>query len=345
MDRADEGSSTGADPLVGRLIEMTSYEREVWDSLTQHWERRSNRRGLPNWAETALERTGEVARNAATKVVDSVPASIKEPVRRAGDAVNSAALQPTLEAALALLNLVNDWAVELNSPASVEKLARKQGMDLDSFADLRHQELKFCDRLLNRNTLTWRSAGAFEGGAMGLLAMVPVAGIPLSLTADVLVIQVLSVAIASHVAYSYGFDAKDPGEQIFIQRLVSRSFITQAAKAKPLTEVARAAGAIKDRVNWSAKLREDHRLLAAIEKLLQQLGPAGSRVSVKTVAKVVPFLGAFIGAGVNSAVLGGVAADAKRYCQTRSLCEKYDLPFPAALARYERDDDLVAEPL
>ncbi len=51
----------------------------------------------------------------------------------------------------------------------------------------------------------------FEGGAMGLLAMVPVA-----LTADILVVQVLSTSIASRIAYSYGYDAKDPGEQDFI---------------------------------------------------------------------------------------------------------------------------------
>ena len=111
-----------------------------------------------------------------------------------------------------------------------------------------------------------------------------------------------------------------------------RSFVAQAAKVEPLREAARAAGAVKGRVNWSAKLRADNRLLAALEKLLQQLGPPGARVPVKNVAKVVPVVGVLIGAGVNSAVLGGVAADARRYCQTRFLCEKYGLPLPAALA-------------
>jgi hypothetical protein len=96
--------------------------------------------------------------------------------------------------------------------------------------------------------------------------------------------------------------------------------------------------AVKGRIRWSDKLRQDHRLLAALEKLMQQLGPAGSRVPVKNVAKVVPFVGVLIGAGMNSAVLGNVAADARRYCQTRFLCDKYGLPLPAALAT-DRDDD------
>ncbi|WP_329133503.1 EcsC family protein [Streptomyces sp. NBC_01476] len=321
---------------------MSAYEGQVWDKLNEHWEHRNNPRGLPNWASAALGRTGEVAGNAVRRVTDAVPEAVTEPIRRAGDAVADKAMRPALAAAIALLELVNDWAMELNDPKNVEKLSRKRGFDLNSFTELRQQDLKVCDRLLTRNTLRWRTAGAIEGGAMGLLAMVPVAGIPVAMTADILVIQVLSTSIAARIAYSYGYDAKDPDEQIFIQRLVRRSFMAQAAKAKPLHEAARAAEAVKGRIKWSAKLRQDHRLLAALEKLMQQLGPAGSRVPVQNVAKVVPFVGVLIGAGMNSAILGRVAADAQRYCQTRFLCDKYGLRLPVALAT-DQDDDLQTD--
>ncbi|MFY1703627.1 EcsC family protein [Micromonospora sp. WMMA1923] len=329
--------STYADPLVNGASPMSAHEQQVWDTLNEHWQRRSNRRGLPSWASAALDRTGQVARNAASRATDAVPETVREPIRRAGDAVASLALRPAFEATAAMLELVNAWALDLNDPRSVEKLARKRGLELNSFTDLRQQDLKVCDRLLTRNNLKWRTAGAFEGGTMGLLAMVPVAGIPAAMTADILVIQVLSTSIASRVAYSYGYDAKDPAEQAFIQRLVRRSFMVQAAKVEPLRETARAASAVRGRVNWSAKLRADHRLLVALEKLMQQLGPAGSRVAVKDVAKVVPFVGVLIGAGMNSAILGSVAADAQRYCQTRFLCDKYGLPLPAALVT-DQDD-------
>jgi hypothetical protein len=72
---------------------------------------------------------------------------------------------------------------------------------------------------------------------------------------------------------------------------------------------------------------------------MQQLGPAGSRVSVRDVAKVLPAIGVLIGAGMNSAILGSVATDAQRYCQTRFLCDKYGLPLPAALANSQIDMD------
>ncbi|WP_433260967.1 EcsC family protein [Micromonospora vinacea] len=329
--------STVTDPLVDGTAPMSAYEGQVWERLNEHWQRRNNRRSLPNWASAALDRSGGVARQVASRATRAVPEAIKEPVRRGGDAVASMALRPAAEAAAALLELVNAWALELNDPKGVEKVARKRGLELGSFAELRQQDLRVCDRLLTRNTLRWRTAGAIEGGAMGLLAMVPVAGIPAAMTADILVIQVLSASIASRIAYSYGYDAKDPAEQLFIERLVHRSFMAQAAKVGPLRETARAASAIKGRVRWSEKLRADHRLVAALEKLLQHVGPAGAKVPVQNVAKVVPFVGVLIGAGMNSAVLGSVAADAQRYCQTRFLCDKYELPLPAALASY-RDD-------
>ncbi|MDN3267432.1 EcsC family protein [Streptomyces sp. MA15] len=333
--------STYTDPLVDGAPPMSGYERQVWDALNEHWQRRDERRGLPNWASTALSRTGEVAGNAARRVKDAVPDAVAEPVRRAGDAVADTALRPALASAAALLELVNDKAMDLNDPKSVEELARKQGLDIDSFTELRQQDLKVCDRLLTRNTLKWRTTGAVEGGAMGLLAMVPVAGTLTALTADILVVQVLSTSIAARIAYSYGYDAKDPKEQEFIQHLVQQSFMAQAAKAKPMRDTARAASAVKGRVRWSKKLRNDHRLLAALEKLMKQLGPAGSRVPVKNVAKVVPVVGVLIGAGMNSAVLGRVATEAQRYCQTRFLCDKYGLPLPPAMAPHGDDSTMT----
>lgn len=310
---------------------MSRYEEKVWASLNTHWERRNNRRGLPNWASSALTVTGDTAGAAARKVGSAVPDVVRRPAERASEAVTSVALRPALEGAVALLELVNKWCVELNSPAFVEKAARKQGIDLESFTELGDQDLKVCDRMLGKNTLAWTTFGAAEGGAMGLLALVPVAGVPVAITADILVIQVLSTSIAARIAYSYGFDAKDPEEQDFIRKLVERSFIAQAARAGTLNRTAQAATAIAGRQRWSANLRADHHLIAALEQLLKHLGPAGARVPVGSVAKAIPVVGVLIGAGTNSAILGNVAADAKRYCQTRFLCEKYGLPMPAAL--------------
>ncbi len=331
INHADATASTGTG--------MDAYEQRAWDRLNEHWQRHAKRYELPQWLSDTRDRTWEVTRRTADRASDALPQAISDPVRRVGERVSITAVEPALKAAASLLELFNDWALELNDPASVEKLARKRGIELDNFMDLRQQHLRVCDRLLTHHTLTWRTAGAFEGGGMGLLAMVPVAGIPVAIGADVLVVQVMSLAIASRTAYSYGFDAKDPDELEFIQRLVRRAFFKQASKVEPLREAAQAANALKNRVNWSAKLREEQRLVAVLEKLMKQLSPAGARISVQDVAKVVPIVGVVVGAGMNSTVLAKVASDAQRYCQTRSLCDKYDLPLPTAL-RGNQDEDL-----
>lgn len=328
-------------PTIDDAAAMSAYERQVWRLLNEHWQRRDNKRGLPNWASTALQRTGEVAGSTADRVKDLVPETVKRPLRETSDKVVDFAGRPAIDAAVGLVDLVNEWALELNNPTGVEKLAKKHDIELASFTDLRQHDLKVCDRLLNGDTLKWRTVGVIEGGAMGALALVPIAGLPVALTADILVIQVLSTAIAARIAYSYGYDAQDPEEQIFIERMVRRSFLTQATKIQPLGDVAAAANALKGRVNWSNKLRTDHRLVASLEKLMKQLGPAGSRVPVQNVAKFVPVVGIIVGAGVNSVTLGKVAADARRYCQTRFLCDKYGLPLPAALTM---DPEEAADP-
>lgn len=316
---------------------MSDYEAREWRLLQEHWDRRTRRRRVPDWVSAATERAQELAGRAADAIEDRLPDAVKD----ARDAALNQAARPALAAAVGLLDLINDWALELNNPAVVEKLAEKHGIEIDSFLQLRGRDLQECDRLLNLNTLKWRTFGALEGGGMGALAMVPVAGIPLSMTADVLATQVLSIAISGRIAYSYGYDSKDPAEQEFIQRLVRRSFIAQAGKVKPLRDVATAAQAIKGRVRWSQKLRADHRLIAAVERLLQQLGPKGGKVAVESVAKVIPFIGVLIGAGMNATILGNVAMDARRYCRTRFLCDKYGLDMPAALTAQD-DDDLLS---
>lgn len=107
-------------------------------------------------------------------------------------------------------------------------------------------DLAEVDEAVRRLVLKWRSFGAAEGAALGAQAMVPVMGGAIAITADIAVMQILTTAIATRVCYAYGFDAKSPELQHIVQRMVARSFRKQ--------------------------LRNDHRILAALEKLMKQWG-------------------------------------------------------------------------
>lgn len=261
-----------------------------------------------------------------------------EAAKRAASVVGDTLLIPAAKGAVALLKLTSDWAVELHDPSKVVELARSRNLDVHEVVDLKSVALKDCDGLLGRHNLKWRTVGAVEGGTMGALALVPVAGIPVSITADIVVMDVLCTAIATRVAYCYGFDAADPAEREFIGQVVATGLRKQMAKSAPINHTARAGQAFRGRQRWSAKLRNDHQLGAALEKFMARWY-TGGKVPVRHVAKGLWLLAVLVGAGANSQILARVAEHSQRYCQTRWLCERYGLELPPALREATSDDD------
>ncbi|MFB9777793.1 hypothetical protein [Brevibacterium otitidis] len=84
------------------------------------------------------------------------------------------------------------------------------------------------------------------------------------------------------------------------------------------------------RVNWSQRFRSDHRIAAAVEKLLKQVNP-GQHVPIQKVVTKMPYLGAVTAAGVNSTVLASMAKNSIHYSRTMHLATKHGLALPANL--------------
>ncbi|WP_205739580.1 EcsC family protein [Georgenia sp. SYP-B2076] len=310
---------------------MSDYEARAWASLNSHWIKRANRRQLPqmpDWLTDAGNTVVATATKAGRKILEVTPTPVKGAAGWAADT----AIMPTVKGVTHLLELISEWSQELMDPKGVVKLARKHGHQIDSINDLRTLDLKACDALLTRTALKWRTVGAVEGASLGLLTLIPAPGVgaAIAISADLVVIHIMSTAIATRVAHSYGIDARDPEEQEFIQQIITRSFIAQGAKAKATKETAEAARAIRGRVRWSRKLRDDQKLVAALERLMKQWYPR-AHVPVQHVAKALPFVSSVVGAGTNSHLLGQVTSDAQKYCQTRFLAEKYALDLPKPL--------------
>jgi EcsC family protein len=201
---------------------------------------------------------------------------------------------------------------------------------VSALADLRGLDLKHLDDLTRRMALRWRSIGAAEGGALGVLALVPFAGGAAAITLDVVVMQVLSTAIATRVACAYGIDAMSPDQRHLIDRMVLRADKEQGIKAATVREASSAFNTGLGRKRWSQKLRDDQRLMAAVEKLMAQF-TRGQHVPVEKVTKFMPVVAVLAGAGTNAYVLGDVAKQATLYAQTSFLSDKYDLPMPPNL--------------
>ncbi|MEV8375189.1 EcsC family protein [Kribbella sp. NPDC056861] len=285
---------------------------------------------LPPKARSAINVAGASARDVTAKAGRKISEVTPQPVKDATGATLDSALIPALKGAVHLLELVTDWTAELMDPEKVLAHHRAKGREVSTLADLQALDLKDLDEITRRIVLQWRTAGAAEGGALGVLALVPVAGGVTAITLDVVVMQVLSTAIATRVAYAYGFDAMDPDQRHLIDRMVLRAYKEQAPKTLAVREASSAFNAGLGRKNWSKKLREDHRLMAAVEKLLKQFAN-GQRVPVEKATKFMPVVAVVAGAGTNAYVLGDVAKQAALYAQTSLLSEKYALPMPPNL--------------
>lgn len=112
-----------------------------------------------------------------------------------------------------------------------------------------------------------------------------------------------------------------------IDAMVSRGYGQQAAKAGRVHQVGVAWDAAKGRVNWNAKLRDNQRLLAGVEKLMKQ-ATGTSAVPLKNVRMGLPGIALVAGAAVNQQVLGNTASLARDYAVTLFLARKYGLELP-----------------
>ncbi|WP_344067592.1 EcsC family protein [Nostocoides vanveenii] len=320
---------------------MSTYERQRWDELQAIWAKKAERRKvLPAPAKKALSSATDRTKRAAVRTGQAVANATPTMVKDFAGVTLDTALVPTAEGLVRVLELANEWVVELSDPERVLKHHRKAGRPVASIEDLRSLDLEVLDEVTRRMALRWRTVGAGEGAALGALAMIPVPVVASAgaITADLLVMQALTGAVAARACYAYGFDARDPDMKHMIDKMVTRSYRNQAAKARTTRSAGAAFRASKDRLNWSKKLREDHRLMAAMEKLLKQVGD-GSRVPVKNARMGMPLVSIFVGMGTNSYVLGDTAKHAQNYAATMLLARKHDLPLPANLVHDADLDD------
>lgn len=313
---------------------MSAYERKRWEELQAHWEKKAQGRKqlLPPRARAALDSTAKATKDTVLKAGRTVAERTPERVKEAADAAVDAALVPTVHHVVQLLELLNDWVVELTDPEAVLKYHREKGRNVESLEDLRHLDLEDLEELTNRMALKWGTIGVGQGASFGALAMipVPVLGSVAAIGLDMIAMQALTGAIATRICYAYGYDAADPETRHVIDRMVARAYRNQVAKAGSVKKASAAFDAAKGRVNWSQKLRDDHRLMAAVENLLKRVGD-GKHVPVKNARMGMPVVSVLAGAATNSHVLGDTARQARHYGATMLLAEKHGLDLPRNL--------------
>ncbi|QYG95215.1 EcsC family protein [Iamia sp. SCSIO 61187] len=323
---------------LGNMTAMSPYEARRWAHLQQHWEKKAERRELPlPKARAALGEAGGQIRDVAGKGAQAVANVTPPGIRDGFEKVTDGVLAPSVTGAVHLLELVTDWTTELMNPERVLDHHRAKGRPVSNLEDLRAVDLEGLNDYTRTMALRWRTNGAVEGGALGALAMVPIAGGVAAIGLDMLVMHVLSTALATRVAFSYGFDVRDDEMRHLVDRMVLRAYRNQLPKAQAAQRAGAAFNAARGRARRSQKLLSDHRILDAADKLMQQFA-SGKAVPINKVAKAMPVIAIVAGAGTNAYVLGDVVHQARLYAQTLYLAEKHGLPLPENL-RHHGDID------
>ena len=294
--------------------------------------------GVPPRMRAALAGAADRASDAGSRAAGHVAQVAPDKVKRAAGLVLDSTLAPTAESIVRLLELVTDWTVELTDAERVLSHHRERGRDVASLEDLRQLDLSELDEVTRRLALRWRTLGAAEGGALGLLAFVPVAGGLAAITLDLLVVHVLSTSIATRAMHAYGFDPSTPDAERMIEQMVNRAYKAQAPKVATQRRASNAFTATAGRVRWSERLREDHRILAAVEKLMKRAS-SGGHVPVARAAKALPVVSVVMGAGTNAHLLGAVAKHSVCHSQTVFLSQRYGLLVPQTLRHEPEDED------
>jgi hypothetical protein len=329
LDSESDGCGSVCAMSIG-VTEMSAYEAKAWADLQKYWEKKSERRELPPKAKKALEKTSGKVKDAASATGDFVSGVTPQTVKDAGGIVLDWTLEPTVKAVVGLLELVTDWVQEANSVESVFEYHRSNGHEIESLDDLRRIDMKDLDRYTRTLALRWRTIGAVEGGAMGALTFIPIAGSVAAIPADLVVMHALSTAIATKAAYAYGIDPTSEDERHHLDRMLRKAWLAQAPKSGTVNSAHHAFREGAGRVRWSQKFRQDHRIAAALENLMKQVGN-GKHVPIDKVVSKLPGLAVVTAAGINSTVLGSLAKTSLRYSQTVYLSEKYGLPMPGNL--------------
>ncbi|WP_396925848.1 EcsC family protein [Mycolicibacterium sp.] len=303
---------------------MSDYERKAWETLLDDIANRSAEQGrFGRLANTAKSQAKDVALKAKNGIVDKVPAAEK-----AFDAVDD-----SIQKAMAGLHTAFvERGLNSVSAGAIFKTFAFEGSDLSSYDSIRELDLRVCDRTVPRRKEKYIALAAGQGAATSLavtgatVSSTVSGGTTLGVAAGAIVVDVTAVMvgmgrIVALVAAHYGYDVREPDEQLFAAGVLSYSSAGSAAeKAASLAALSRLTQDMMRRATW--KQLQQHQLVNVIQTVVTSLG---FNLTKKKLAQAVPVAGAVINGGLNARLAQNTFNRAQSAYRLRFLTEKYGL--------------------
>lgn len=303
---------------------MSEYERKAWTALVDEAATKSLESSrFSKLTNPAKSQVKAVALKARHGVADKVPGADK--------AIE--VIDVSMQKALAGLHTAFvERGLNSVSPATIFATFASEGVNVSSYDSVRKLDLKLCDRSIPRRKEKYIALAAGQGAATSLV----VTGATVSSTVsggttlgvavgaigvDVTAVMVGMGRIVSLVAAHYGYDVREPEEQVFASGVLSYSSAGNAAeKAASLAALSRLTQDMMRRATW--KQLQQHQMVNVIQRVVTSLGFS---LTKKKLAQVVPVAGAVINGGLNARLAQNTFNRAQAAYRLRFLTEKYGL--------------------
>jgi hypothetical protein len=303
--------------------DMSDYERRAWRTLTAAApsppEGESRYSAFFGAAKTRARDVAERTRTTVVRIPGAVQAlsAMDTAIHKAVEGLHTTFVERGLHSV---------------TPAKIFQTFADEGVAVQCYDDIRKLDLKVCDYTIPRRKERYIILAASQGAATSLavtgatVSSTVSGGTTLGVAAGAVVVDVTAVLtgmgrIVALVAAHYGYDVREPEEQVFASGVLAYSTagnITE--KAAALAALSRLTQDMMRRATW--RQLQQHQLVAIIEKVVTSLG---FKLTHKKLAQVVPIAGTIINGGLNAQMAHRTFERARRAYRLRFLTEKYDL--------------------
>lgn len=301
---------------------MSDYERKAWQALLAEAHQQTNPSTLFGAWKHTIEAQASTAATKARIAINRVPGA---------DAAIDVADAAIVKAMEGLHTTLVERGLNSVKPAGVYQMFADEGVAVTSYDELRTLDLVVCDRSIPRRRERYIVLVVAEGVASSLavtgaeVSATVTGGTTLAVavsavTVDVTTVMVGMGRIVALVAAHYGYDVRDPEEQVFAAGVIAYSAAGNSAeKAAALASLSRLTQQMMRRATWQQL--QQHQLVTVIRRMFTSLG---LRMTKRKLAQVVPIVGAVINGGLNARIAHQTFDRSQKAYRLRFLTEKYD---------------------
>ncbi len=220
--------------VAGHHPSMSDYERKAWETLLDDIANRSTEQGkFGRLASTAKGQAKGVALKAKNSIVDKVPVAEKAFFDAVDDSLQ--------KAMIGLHTAFVERGLNSVSAGAIFETFASEGADVSSYDSIRELDLRVCDRSVPRRKEKYIALAAGQGAATSLavtgatVSSTVSGGTTLGVAAGAIAVDVTAVMvgmgrIVALVAAHYGYDVREPEEQMFAAGVLSYSSAGSAAE-------------------------------------------------------------------------------------------------------------------